>query len=144
MYCWCIHRPTQRTASCFFLEPLSMATAKPVLSSLLTILALSTPLFLLLHCSHAHPLKTCMFDSIYQLGDSFSDTGNLIRENPAFPFSRLPYGETFFKNATGRCSNGLLMIDYIGEDQTNYLSIFIMFSFFYLVLVSFQKEQRNY
>ncbi|KAG7968467.1 hypothetical protein I3843_08G156700 [Carya illinoinensis] len=90
-----------------------MATAKPVLSSLLTILALSTPLFLLLHCSHAHPLKTCMFDSIYQLGDSFSDTGNLIRENPAFPFSRLPYGETFFKNATGRCSNGLLMIDYI-------------------------------
>ncbi|KAL0320904.1 UNVERIFIED_CONTAM: GDSL esterase/lipase [Sesamum radiatum] len=50
------------------------------------------------------------------LGDSISDTGNLIRESPigsSTPFARLPYGQTFFKNATGRCSNGLLMIDYI-------------------------------
>ncbi|KAK4439687.1 GDSL esterase/lipase [Sesamum alatum] len=67
-------------------------------------------------CTNAHPLKICKFDQIYQLGDSISDTGNLIREVPigaATPFARLPYGETFFKNATGRCSNGLLMIDYI-------------------------------
>ncbi|GFZ07072.1 hypothetical protein Acr_19g0000090 [Actinidia rufa] len=42
-------------------------------------------------------------------------TGNLIRETPigaATAFAKLPYGETFFKKATGRCSNGLLMIDY--------------------------------
>ncbi|KAK6246028.1 hypothetical protein SCA6_009118 [Theobroma cacao] len=58
-------------------------------------------------------LKTCQFDAIYQLGDSISDTGNLIREDPLSPFARLPYGQTFFKNATGRCSDGLLMIDYI-------------------------------
>ncbi|KAK4386882.1 Acetylajmalan esterase [Sesamum angolense] len=67
----------------------------------------------------AHPLKICKFDQIYQLGDSISDTGNLIREfpiGPSTPFARLPYGETFFKNATGRCSNGLLMIDYIAMD----------------------------
>ncbi|KAI3456788.1 hypothetical protein Pfo_013451 [Paulownia fortunei] len=66
--------------------------------------------------TNAHPLKICKFDQIYQLGDSISDTGNLIREVPmgaATAFARLPYGETFFKNATGRCSNGLLMIDYI-------------------------------
>ncbi|KAL6964714.1 acetylajmaline esterase [Sarracenia purpurea var. burkii] len=72
-------------------------------------------LFFAPQCSGC-PLKTCNFDQIYQLGDSISDTGNLIRENPigvVTPFARLPYGETFFKNATGRCSNGLLMIDYI-------------------------------
>ncbi|XVE60519.1 hypothetical protein DITRI_Ditri05aG0135500 [Diplodiscus trichospermus] len=58
-------------------------------------------------------LRDCQFDAIYQLGDSISDTGNLIQEDPLSPFARLPYGETFFKNATGRCSNGLLMIDYL-------------------------------
>ncbi|KAL3829025.1 hypothetical protein ACJIZ3_017827 [Penstemon smallii] len=66
--------------------------------------------------NNAHPLEICKFNQIYQLGDSISDTGNLIREIPigaSSAFSRPPYGETFFKNATGRCSNGLLMIDYM-------------------------------
>ncbi|KAK2971810.1 hypothetical protein RJ640_009719, partial [Escallonia rubra] len=61
-------------------------------------------------------LRRCKFDKIYQFGDSISDTGNLIRESTGgarTPFARPPYGETFFKNATGRCSNGMLMIDYI-------------------------------
>ncbi|XP_039049891.1 acetylajmalan esterase-like [Hibiscus syriacus] len=58
-------------------------------------------------------LKTCRFDAIYQLGDSTSDTGNLIREDPFSPCATLPYGETLFKNATGRCSNGLLIIDFL-------------------------------
>ncbi|XP_022998965.1 acetylajmalan esterase-like [Cucurbita maxima] len=66
--------------------------------------------------STAHLLKTCMFDAIYQLGDSISDTGNLIRQNPNTPFSHLPYGETLFNKSTGRCSNGLLMIDYFALD----------------------------
>ncbi|XP_059650242.1 GDSL esterase/lipase At5g03980-like [Cornus florida] len=72
-------------------------------------------LFHLPQSCNAHPLKICDFDEIYQLGDSISDTGNLIREAPigaALPFGRLPYGQNFFNNATGRCSNGLLMIDY--------------------------------
>uniref|UniRef100_A0A2N9H015 SGNH hydrolase-type esterase domain-containing protein n=1 Tax=Fagus sylvatica TaxID=28930 RepID=A0A2N9H015_FAGSY len=88
-----------------------MATTNSVLSLLLTLIAFSLLLFP--RCIGAHPLKVCMFDAIYQLGDSISDTGNLIRENPAVAFARLPYGETSFKKATGRCSNGLLMIDYI-------------------------------
>ena len=89
-----------------------MATTRLVLSLVLVYLLLFQP-----HPSDANPLKVCHFDQIYQLGDSISDTGNLIRETPigaATAFAKLPYGETFFKNATGRCSNGLLMIDYLG------------------------------
>ena len=91
----------------------------PSFKFIFSLLVTISYLFLLLTPvpSKAHPLKLCHFDSIYQLGDSISDTGNLIRESAfgaASPFARLPYGETFFKNATGRCSNGLLMIDYIG------------------------------
>ncbi|PSS29084.1 Acetylajmalan esterase [Actinidia chinensis var. chinensis] len=93
-----------------------MATPQVILS-LVVILINSSWLFFLPHLCHGHDqLEKCNFDKIYQLGDSYSDTGNLIRESPvgsSTPFTRLPYGETFFKNATGRCSDGLLMIDYL-------------------------------
>ncbi|XP_027102696.1 GDSL esterase/lipase At5g03980-like [Coffea arabica] len=70
--------------------------------------------------AHASPLlSACRFDQVYQLGDSISDTGNLIRESPlgaALPFARNPYGQTFSHHkATGRCSDGLLMIDYFAQ-----------------------------
>nr|WKU61928.1 17-O-acetylnorajmaline acetyl esterase [Rauvolfia serpentina] len=58
----------------------------------------------------------CSFDSIYQLGDSFSDTGNLIRQppdGPTFCSAHFPYGETFPGMPTGRCSDGRLIIDFI-------------------------------
>ncbi|XP_031259343.1 GDSL esterase/lipase At5g03980-like [Pistacia vera] len=61
---------------------------------------------------NAKLLEKCGINTIYQLGDSTSDTGNLIRENPQAGCSRLPYGQYFFKNATGRCSDGLLIIDF--------------------------------
>ncbi|XP_021749086.1 acetylajmalan esterase-like [Chenopodium quinoa] len=57
-------------------------------------------------------------DAIYQFGDSISDTGNLIRDNfigEHSPFASLPYGQDFFHEATGRCSNGRLMIDFFAE-----------------------------
>ncbi|XP_040965708.1 acetylajmalan esterase-like [Gossypium hirsutum] len=63
-------------------------------------------------CNNQHILSSCNFDAIYQLGDSIADTGNDVQDNPLSKFARLPYGETF-KKATGRCSDGLLMIDYI-------------------------------
>ncbi|OMO92509.1 Lipase, GDSL [Corchorus olitorius] len=79
-------------------------------------LSLVTAAILLLPICHTvHILETCGFDSIYQLGDSVSDTGNLIRENPSSVYAKLPYGETYFNNATGRCSNGLIMIDYFAR-----------------------------
>ncbi|KAF7138710.1 hypothetical protein RHSIM_Rhsim07G0189800 [Rhododendron simsii] len=95
-----------------------MASSNLVSSPVLLALAAFCLLFLQPHPSNANSLTTCHFDKIYQLGDSVSDTGNLIREKPigaATAFARLPYGETFFKHATGRTSNGRLMIDFIAS-----------------------------
>lgn len=65
--------------------------------------------------SKANLLQVCKFDKIYNLGDSMSDTGNLVREVGVATFcARPPYGESLLAKPTGRCSNGLLMIDYIG------------------------------
>ena len=105
-----------------------MATSKSVFSLLLTLNAFS--LLLVPHdCIDANSLKVCKFDGIYNLGDSFSDTGNFIIENPAVPYAHFPYGETF-KKATGRCSNGLLMIDYIGKNHIKLVDVYV---FYFLV-----------
>ncbi|XP_020094051.1 GDSL esterase/lipase At5g03980-like [Ananas comosus] len=62
----------------------------------------------------------CGIKAVYSFGDSIADTGNLLREgvdNTSFSsIARLPYGETTFGYPTGRCSNGLLMIDFIAKD----------------------------
>ncbi|XP_070049940.1 acetylajmalan esterase-like [Nicotiana tomentosiformis] len=66
-------------------------------------------------------LINCKFDKIYQLGDSLSDTGNCIRESicgARTACARLPYGMDFFqKKTTGRCSNGMLMTDFIALES---------------------------
>ncbi|XP_051209169.1 acetylajmalan esterase [Lolium perenne] len=57
----------------------------------------------------------CSVDAIYSFGDSIADTGNLLREGPVGFFSSIgsfPYGQTYEK-PTGRCSDGLLIIDYL-------------------------------
>ncbi|KAI3710178.1 hypothetical protein L2E82_39952 [Cichorium intybus] len=57
------------------------------------------------------------YDKIYSFGDSLADTGNFLHSgaltNPVI--GKLPYGETFFHHATGRCSNGRLIVDFIAE-----------------------------
>nr|GMD49564.1 acetylajmalan esterase-like [Ipomoea batatas] len=54
------------------------------------------------------------FKSIYQFGNSLSDTGNLLRWGTMFyPADKLPYGETYFRKATGRFSDGRLIVDFI-------------------------------
>ncbi|CAL5040237.1 unnamed protein product [Urochloa decumbens] len=56
--------------------------------------------------------------AIYSLGDSITDTGNLAKEAPPGMFEtikHLPYGVTL-GNPTGRCSDGLLMIDFLAQD----------------------------
>ncbi|XP_018633519.2 GDSL esterase/lipase At5g03980-like isoform X2 [Nicotiana tomentosiformis] len=67
-------------------------------------------------------LMKCGFDKIYQLGDSLADTGNCIRENLCarrLRCGRFPYGMNFSqKKSTGRCSNGMLIIDFIVAGAT--------------------------
>jgi hypothetical protein len=58
------------------------------------------------------------YRSIFSFGNSYTDTGNnpiVFAENDLFdPVNRPPYGSEFFRRPTGRCSNGRLIIDFIG------------------------------
>ncbi|KAB1223536.1 hypothetical protein CJ030_MR2G011239 [Morella rubra] len=57
------------------------------------------------------------YESIFNFGDSLSDTGNFLLSGAlAYPvIGKFPYGETFFQRSTGRCSDGRLVIDFIAE-----------------------------
>lgn len=90
----------------------AMATTQENIYVLLIISSLS--LFLHQHSCSAHSLMQCRLKAIYQLGDSISDTGNLARLAPSMTCNKPPFGRSFFK-ATGRCSNGMLIIDYVGK-----------------------------
>ncbi|CDP19870.1 unnamed protein product [Coffea canephora] len=91
-----------------------------IIAAVFFVIASALLLFSLSPSADASPLlSACRFDQVYQLGDSISDTGNLIRESPfgvALPLARNPYGQTFsHPKATARCFNGLIMIDYIAQ-----------------------------
>jgi phospholipase/lecithinase/hemolysin len=69
------------------------------------------------------------YESIFNFGDSLSDTGNEATLHP--PMSdNSPYGSTYFKHPSGRLSNGRLIIDFIG--------IFIYFLYIH-ILIFFSK-----
>ena len=58
------------------------------------------------------------FKRIFSFGDSITDTGNfayISRNSPPGPPSVPPYGETYFHRPTGRCSDGRLVVDFIGK-----------------------------
>ncbi|KAK6947334.1 GDSL lipase/esterase [Dillenia turbinata] len=62
---------------------------------------------------HGHAL--CPFEAIYQFGDSIADTGNIAALNHKGQCSLPPYGRTYFGHPVGRCSDGLLIIDYFAQ-----------------------------
>jgi len=74
-------------------------------------------------------LKQCGFDAIYNLGTSISDTGNSAIDNPSIWQAMFPYGKTI-NEATGRPSDGLLIIDYIGE-QTIFFFLSVLRNNYY-------------
>ncbi|XP_020573904.1 acetylajmalan esterase-like [Phalaenopsis equestris] len=65
----------------------------------------------------SNPGGGCFINAIYSFGDSIADTGNLLRMGPGGvfnPIGHLPYGLSMKKRTpTGRCSDGLLIIDYL-------------------------------
>jgi hypothetical protein len=62
---------------------------------------------------------TSCYTSIFSFGDSLTDTGNLyFISQPQSPNCLLPpYGETHFHHPNGRCSDGRLIVYFIGITQ---------------------------
>lgn len=56
------------------------------------------------------------YSSIFSFGDSLADTGNLFysSSDPSNHCFFPPYGQTYFHHPSGRCSDGRLIIDFIG------------------------------
>ncbi|KAI3733456.1 hypothetical protein L6452_12899 [Arctium lappa] len=59
-----------------------------------------------------HPSGSCQFPAIYNFGDSNSDTGAV---SAVFGHVLPPNGMTYFHKASGRYSDGRLIIDFIAE-----------------------------
>ncbi|CAO2039056.1 unnamed protein product, partial [Urochloa humidicola] len=58
------------------------------------------------------------YHALFNFGDSLADVGNLIQNGtPEFlTTAQLPYGQTYFGKATGRCSDGRLVIDHLAQE----------------------------
>jgi len=58
------------------------------------------------------------YRALFNFGDSLADAGNLIAKGAEIPLTtaKLPYGQTYFGKATGRCSDGRLVIDHLAQE----------------------------
>jgi hypothetical protein len=67
------------------------------------------------------------YHALFNFGDSLADAGNLIQNGTPdiLATARLPYGQTYFGRATGRCSDGRLVIDHLGTASSLLLTSFL-------------------
>ncbi|OMP04423.1 Lipase, GDSL, partial [Corchorus olitorius] len=69
-------------------------------------------------CNSNFLVSGCL-TSIFNFGDSLSDTGNLVAISRLESGAQLPeiafppYGRTFFHRPTGRCCDGRLILDFL-------------------------------
>lgn len=74
------------------------------------------PLALLLSINNVYLVQAKLSPAFFVFGDSFYDTGDSNYLATATMRANItPYGETFFKKATGRFSNGRLITDFIAQ-----------------------------
>ncbi|KAK7339619.1 hypothetical protein VNO77_20297 [Canavalia gladiata] len=83
---------------------------RPLRKLIVSVILLSH--FLSMQAEQPKSSQTCDFPAIFNFGDSNSDTGSM---SAAFYPAALPYGETFFHEASGRASDGRLIIDFIAK-----------------------------
>lgn len=115
------------------------------MKSLLHIALLSCIYFEIVSSTNNPPRS---YEAIFNFGDSLSDTGNFLLSGAlAFPvIGKLPYGETFFRHPTGRCSDGRLVVDFIGiytSSALKTLLLSLVFLFFFFLSFSNLIKYRN-
>jgi len=69
------------------------------------------------------------YNAIYSFGDSIADTGNLCTGSGGCPSwlttGQPPYGNTHFGHPTGRCTDGRVIVDFLGLCACSALSTVI-------------------
>jgi len=70
------------------------------------------------------------FEVMFNFGDSLGDTGNICVNKSAanqllLTFAQPPYGMTYFGHPTCRCSDGRLVVDFLGTHACTHMHMFI-------------------
>ena len=103
---------TQTKQCPFFLTPITMR-----IHLLFLLISLPSTLCIFMNISTSSNYKT-----IFSFGDSLADTGNYLTygREAILAIDKSPYGITYFHRPTGRCSDGRLVVDFIGNPVYNF------------------------
>ncbi|KAG0549658.1 hypothetical protein BDA96_01G274000 [Sorghum bicolor] len=105
-------KQTHNGASC---SPISMSTARrlPPVPLLVLLLVAAEAFFV-----YADTNDYGRYSRVFAFGNSLTDTGNaaIFPVTAGGPFTRPPYGQTYFGHPSGRASNGRLILDFLVEE----------------------------